>query len=103
MSFEIRYDSVFKDDYKREMRAHPELLDDFKAAVRELVATGTVPEAYHPHRLLNAGGNYNGHIDFHLSDGEVDVIVLYLPHKTNPIIRFVRMGSHERLFQGPLR
>ncbi len=43
----------------------------------------------------------NGHIDFHLSDGLVDVVVLYLPHKTNPVIRLVRMGSHEELFQGP--
>ena len=48
------------------------------------------------------GGNYNGHIDFHLSDGLVDVVVLYLPHKTNPVIRLVRMGSHQELFQGPL-
>ena len=39
--------------------------------------------------------------DFHLSDGIADVIVLYLPHKTNPVIRFVRMGSHSELFQGP--
>ena len=36
-------------------------------------------------------------------DGEVDVLVLYLPHKTNPIIRLVRMGSHKELFQGPAR
>ena len=35
--------------------------------------------------------------------GKVDVLVLYLPHKTNPIIRFVRMGSHSLLFQGPLK
>ena len=46
------------------------------------------------------GGNYNGHIDFHLSDGLVDVVVLYLPHKTNPVIRLVRMGTHQELFSG---
>lgn len=47
----------------------------------------------------NPGGNNNGHIDVHLSDGAVDVIVLYLPHKSNPKIRFVRMGSHAELFK----
>jgi mRNA interferase YafQ len=36
-------------------------------------------------------------------DGEEDVLVLYLPHKTNPIIRLARMGSHKELFQGPAR
>lgn len=42
-------------------------------------------------------------MDFHLSDGQVDVVVLYMPHKTNPSIRLVRMGTHEDLFQGQLR
>ena len=27
MAYELKYDEVFKADYKREMRAHPELLD----------------------------------------------------------------------------
>ena len=64
--------------------------------------TGAVPDEYGPHELSNPGENYNGHIDFHLSDGVVDVVVLYMPHKSNPIIRLVRMGSHDELFQGPL-
>ena len=42
--------------------------------------TGAVPNEYGPHELSNPGGNYNGHIDFHLSDGMVDVVVLYMPH-----------------------
>ena len=53
VAYELKYDEVFKADYKREMRAHPELLDDFKAAVRELAATGTVPAEYSPHPLTN--------------------------------------------------
>lgn len=75
---------------------------EFKEAVSELMRTGAVPNEYGPHELSNPGGNYNGHIDFHLSDGMVDVVVLYMPHKSNPIIRLVRMGSHDELFQGPL-
>lgn len=100
--FEIRVEPAFKADYARTMKRHPQLKSEFKEAVSELVRTGTVPAEYGPHELDNPGGNYNGHIDFHLSDGMVDVVVLYMPHKTNPIIRLVRMGSHDELFQGPL-
>lgn len=103
MPYTLKYDPAFKADYRREMRAHPELRAEFRAAVRELAETGAVPEAYSPHALGNQGGNYNGHIDFHLSDGRIDVVVLYLPHKTEPVIRFVRMGPHELFFRGPLR
>ena len=101
MAFIFKFESIFKDDYKREMRSHPELKGEFEEAARELAANGRLPEEYSPHELGKAGGNYNGHIDFHLSNGDVDVIVLYLPHKTNPIIRFVRMGPHDLLFSGP--
>ena len=98
--FEIKVEAQFKADYKRTMRIHPQLKSEFKAAVAELVAHGSLPAEYGAHELSNPGGNYNGHIDFHLSDGLVDVVVLYLPHKTNPVIRLVRMGTHQELFQG---
>ena len=100
--FQIQVEAVFKADYKRVTAAHPQIKKEFKAALDELVEHGAVPEEYGPHELVNPGGNYNGHVDFHLSDGEVDVLVLYMPHKTNPIIRLVRMGGHEELFRGPL-
>ena len=88
---------------KAEIAARGEVKkSEFKAAVAELVAHGLLPAEYGAHELSNPGGNYNGHIDFHLSDGLVDVVVLYLPHKTNPVIRLVRMGTHQELFQGPL-
>ena len=100
--YEIKVESAFKADYARVMKQHPRLRGEFKEAVSELMRTGAVPNEYGPHELSNPGGNYNGHIDFHLSDGMVDVVVLYMPHKSNPIIRLVRMGSHDELFQGPL-
>ncbi len=99
--YEIRLDSSFVADYRRVTRRSPRIKAEFEAAVSELAAHGELPEEYRAHILSNPGGNYNGHVDFHLSDGEVDVIVLYLPHKTNPVIRLVRMGSHDELFQGP--
>ena len=93
--YEIKVEPAFKADYARVMKRHPRLRGEFKEAVSELMRTGAVPNEYGPHELSNPGGNYNGHIDFHLSDGMVDVVVLYMPHKSNPIIRLVRMGSHD--------
>lgn len=101
MRYEFKFEPAFKADCKREMRLHPSLKPEFESALRELAESGTVSEEYSPHRLDRPGGNYSGHIDFHLSDGETDVTVLFLPHKTNPVIRFVRMGPHRLLFQGP--
>lgn len=101
--YEIKIEPIFKADYEWVMKKYPQMKSEFRAAVTELARNGEVPEAYSPHELRNPEGNYNGHIDFHLSDGIVDVVVLYVPHKTNPAIRLVRMGSHAELFQGPLR
>lgn len=97
---QIKYDSSFVVDYQRVVRRHPWIKREFATALRELAESGELPESYGAHVLNNPGGNYNGHIDFHLSVGAVDVVVLYLPHKSNPIIRFVRMGTHSELFQG---
>lgn len=98
--FRITSDSIFDRDYKRVTRSHPWIKREFATVVKEFMLNGTLPESYGAHVLDNPGGNYNGHIDFHLSDGRVDVVVLYMPHKTNPEIRFVRMGSHDELFRG---
>lgn len=99
----IKFDAAFITDYRRVTRRHPLIKRELSAAIRELSESGALPESYGAHVLDNPGGNYNGHVDFHLSDGKVDVVVLYLPHKSNPVIRFVRMGTHGELFQGPER
>ncbi len=101
--YEVKPEPQFQTDYRRVMREYPELKPEFRAAVRKLMQAGSVSKHYRPHVLQNPGGNHNGHIDFHLSDGKTDVIVLYVPHKTNPIIRLVRMGSHDELFRGKVR
>ncbi len=100
--FEIIVEDTFKKDYKRITRKHKDIVSEFLVAVNQLRVEGKVSAEYKPHVLNNFGGNYNGHVDFHLSDGKVDVIVLYMPHKTNPSIRLVRMGSHDELFAGKL-
>lgn len=100
--FDLLFDESFKSDYRRVKRYYPGVVQELTAALELLRADGCLPAAYGAHVLSNPGGNYNGAVDFHLSDGKVDVIVINLPHKTNPSIRFVRMGTHGDLFQGPM-
>lgn len=58
--FEIKVEAQFKADYKRTMRIHPQLKTEFKAAVAELAARGSLPAEYGAHELSNPGGSYNG-------------------------------------------
>ena len=51
--FEIKVEAQFKVDYKRTMRIHPQLKSEFKAAVAELVAHGSLPAEYGAHELSN--------------------------------------------------
>ena len=51
--FEIKVEAQFKADYKRTMRMHPQLKSEFKAAVAELVAHGSLPAEYGAHELSN--------------------------------------------------
>ncbi|MBM6907972.1 type II toxin-antitoxin system YafQ family toxin [Collinsella intestinalis] len=99
----MKFDASFTADYRRVTRRYPCIKRELGDAIRELSEHGELPDSHGAHLLGNPGGSYNGHIDFHLSDGKVDVLALYLPHKTNPEIRFVRMGTHEELFQGSVR
>ena len=101
--FLIKPEPQFIADYLNFKRLHPELVGELQDAIDELAATGTVSAGYYPHALSNPGGNYNGYIDFHLSEGTTDIIVLYMPHSSNPIIRLVRIGEHSDLFQGRLK
>ena len=81
--FELKPEPQFIADYRQVMRKHPALKSELRAALRELAATGTLPAMYRLHQLANPGGNYNGHMEFHLADGMVDVLVLFMPHRSN--------------------
>ena len=52
--FEIKVEAQFKADYKRTMRIHPQLKTEFKAAVAELAAHGSLPAEYGAHELSTA-------------------------------------------------
>lgn len=101
--YSVKVEPQFKIDYKITMRKYPHLKKEFENVVQGLMESGKVSAEYSPHILDNVGGNYNGYMEFHLSDGQVDVLVLYMPHRTNPVIRLVRMGSHNELFRGSLK
>lgn len=101
--YQIIIEPQFKKDYQIFKRTFPELVNDFNVTLHQLEQTGTVEDSYNPHELNNKGGNYNGNLEYHLSDGKVDVIVIYMPHKTNPRIRMVRIGDHNTLFHGSLK
>lgn len=100
---ELKFEPGFRDDYRRVKREWPGVVKELHTALELLASDGSLPDEYGAHELDNPGGNYNGHIDFHLSDGVIDVLVLYMPHKSNPSIRFVRMGKHSELFQGSFK
>ncbi len=103
MTYHVVLDPRFKSDYRRIRREYPQVARELAEVIDEFVQNGELPDAYGAHELLNPGGNYNGYWEFHLSDGAVDVLVIYIPRRREPVIRFVRMGSHRDLFQGPLR
>jgi len=100
--FYIKVEPAFKSDYKRVVKKWPQVRAELKEAVAQLAQNGSLPAAYNPHLLVNSNANYTNHMEFHLAGGECDVLVLYVPHKTNPVIRLVRMGSHKELFDGRL-
>lgn len=101
--YELIYEPQFKRDYRKLKRMHPELVSDLVITLNQLQARGIVNFSYRPHILNNRGGNYNGNYEYHVSDGKVDILVIYKPHRSNPTIRLIRIGSHNELFHGELK
>ena len=101
--WEVQFEPGFLRDARSVIRRHPQIKEELAVAVELLAEAGRLPEGYALHELSNPGGNYNGHMDFHLSDGLCDVVVLCVMHEGRATIRFVRMGTHDELFRGRLR
>ncbi len=101
--YKLKVEAQFKKDYQQLKFHHPELIAELMNTLDQLHINGIVNDEYRPHILNNRGGNYNGSYEYHLSDGKVDVLVIYMPHKTNPIIRLIRVGSHNELFHDTLK
>ena len=101
--YQLKIEPQFKKDYQRLKYRHPELINDLMNTLNQLHHNGIVNAEYRPHILNNRGGNYNGSYEYHLSAGKIDVLVIYMPHKTNPSIRLIRVGSHNELFYSTLK
>ncbi len=99
---EFIFEKRFIVDYRHVKMRTPSIVREFDAVLGQIEETGAVPDEYNPHKQTNPGCNYTGHLEFHMTEGQFDVIVVYMPHKTNPAIRFVRIGSHQDIFGGPL-
>lgn len=99
---EIVFEPRFRSDYARVIRRTPWIKDEFQAAIDSIFESGSIPEGYNPHLLVIPDSNYSGYMEFHLSDGKTDVLVIYVEKDSKRTLRFVRMGSHEELFHGSL-
>ena len=88
--YQLKLEPQFKKDYQRLKYRHSELIDDLMNTLNQLHFNGIVNDEYRPHILDNRGG-------------KVDVLVIYMPHKTNPSIRLIRVGSHNELFHSKLK
>ncbi len=100
--WKLGIERTFQRDYARHKHDRADVPKLVEEALAELAETGTVSGGYQPHPLANPELNYLGHMEFHL-DEDLDLLVIYLPHATQPSIRLVRMGPHNELFHGPVR
>ena len=84
----IKFDQQFQTDFKRISRRIPQIVTELEYVIEAIEEYGHVPESYNPHMLDHPRGIYSGYAEFHLAEGKT--------------IRFIRMGSHDELFDGPL-
>ena len=91
MSYEVKYTSRFKRDYKRRQRRGKEmskLLD-----VIDMLREGQVlPPQYQDHPLH---GDYEGHRDCHI---EPDWVLIYFKTESSLVLTLSRTGSHGAVF-----
>lgn len=98
----IKFDQQFQTDFKRISRRIPQIVTELEYVIEAIEEYGRVPESYNPHTLDRPRGIYSGYAEFHLAEGKMDVLVIYSERSEASTIRFIRMGSHDELFDGPL-
>lgn len=100
---EVKFENTFKTDYERTKREHPAAASELDHVPKTLLEEGEIPSEYSPHPLDNPKANYTGHMEVHLAEGAFDVLVIYMPRKTNLVVRFAWMSSHDELIHDALR
>lgn len=95
---EIYYSDVFLTDLRRLKRHDSACVVELRELIaNDLQVNGQVPEDYQPHVLDNAGGLYNGCVEFHLHD---NVLVLYAPVNPRHSVTMRRICTHKELATG---
>ncbi|QPK80460.1 type II toxin-antitoxin system mRNA interferase toxin, RelE/StbE family [Schaalia sp. ZJ405] len=98
---DVLFDPQFRTDLKRLIRTHPHLHEEIDELIYAIEDLGGIPPGYNPHPLTNPRATYTGYWELHLQEGRFDVLVIYSQHVGKQIIRFIRIGSHQDLFNGP--
>jgi mRNA interferase YafQ len=95
--------ATFNADLKRLGRLDATIIDDVRAAIDEILETGTVPTEYGDHQLKR---NFSGYREFHVRDtpkgkqpnATNDVVVIWYLERNELVAVGVRVGSHDQLF-----
>ena len=95
--------ATFNADLKRLGRLDPTIIDDIRAAIDEILETGTLTDEYSDHPLKRRLAGYR---EFHVRNtpngvqpSDVnDVLVIWYVERHDLVAVAVRAGSHERLF-----
>ncbi|EPI51684.1 type II toxin-antitoxin system YafQ family toxin [Gardnerella pickettii] len=94
----IIFDTQFQADLRKLLRENPSIKHELEDLIDSIYEFEEVPESYNPHRLRHPRGMYSGYWELHLQEGKFDVILIYNYRYNTPVIRFVRIGSHNNLF-----
>ena len=100
---QFRPRATFNADLKRLGRIDPTIIDDVRAAIDELLETGTLPLEYRDHQLKR---RLSGYREFYIRDTPKgqhptesnDVVVIWYIERNELVAVGVRVGSHDRLF-----
>ncbi|EIK80311.1 addiction module toxin, RelE/StbE family [Gardnerella vaginalis 55152] len=94
----IIFDTQFQTDLRKLLRENPSIKHELEDLIDSIYEFEEVPKSYNPHQLNHPRGMYSGYWELHLQEGKFDVILIYNYRYNIPVIRFVRIGSHNNLF-----
>lgn len=76
--WKVSYDKQFIADVKHWKTKVADLQVELRAIVEYILEYGEIPSEYDPHRLIDSTLPYTGNLEFHLYDGRIDLLVIYV-------------------------
>ena len=95
---EIKIEHQFISDYSEIVKQYPCVKQELCFLIEHILVMGVAPKNNMSFLLTRPGGKYNGHIDYHIEDGQLDVIALYFANSNGRTFRFLRIGKHDNLY-----